>query len=163
MNLSIGPAKRNEIPQIIALAHELAAWVKAKGEPHWGPNELREELFQELADKGALIAGHIGDTLATCMFLQESDPIFWPHDPLGEALYVHRLGIARKFAGRGYAIAMLDWAAQQARERGRRFVRLDSAPRPKLLAVYASAGFVPVDSEPVYITGFWVIRQQRLA
>jgi GNAT superfamily N-acetyltransferase len=159
--LEIGPADLKNVPEAIALAQEAASWLTARGETLWGANELKEQGFVDVARNGALILGRIEDVAATCMFLQDSDPIFWPEDPPGEAFYIHRLAVARKFAGQGHAVRMLEWGADQARLKGRRFLRLDCEARPKLMALYASAGFVPVDPMPVCITGHWVVRQQR--
>jgi GNAT superfamily N-acetyltransferase len=95
------------------------------------------------------------------MFLHFSDPDFWPEDPPGEALYVHRLAVTRRFAKKGYSQAMLRWAEDEARRLGRPYVRLDCEQRPKLIALYRDAGYLRVDEGPVEVHGYWVLRQQR--
>ena len=77
------------------------------------------------------------------MYLHDEDRLFWPHVSPGEAFYIHRLAVAREFAGRGYAHAMLDWAVSEARSKGRPFLRLDCEPRAKLLALYRERGLQP--------------------
>ena len=95
------------------------------------------------------------------MYLHNADTLFWPQDPPGEAFYVHRLAVARNFAGRGFANAMLRWAEAETLNQGRRFLRLDCEPRPKLLALYQKAGFTRVDAEPIEVTGHWVVRHEK--
>jgi hypothetical protein len=56
---------------------------------------------------------------------------------------------------------MLDWAAHEARRRGRPFLRLDCEPRAKLLALYASAGYSRVDPKPIQVGEHFVVRHER--
>jgi GNAT superfamily N-acetyltransferase len=95
------------------------------------------------------------------MYLHDEDRLFWPQVAPGEAFYIHRLAVARKFAGRGYAHAMLDWAVREARSSGRPFLRLDCEPRAKLLALYANAGYVRVDSAPIQVGEHFVVRHEK--
>jgi GNAT superfamily N-acetyltransferase len=78
-----------------------------------------------------------------------------------EALYVHRLAVLRSEAGKGWSRRLLDWSAQEARRRGRSYLRLDTELRPKLIALYESAGFVRVDKEPISVGTHRVVRFER--
>lgn len=61
--------------------------------------------------------------------------------------------------GRGLAHALLAGAARETREAGCAFLRLDTAAnRPKLRALYESAGFRAVDE--VTVRGFFVVRYE---
>ena len=139
MSLVIARAGMEAVPEADALIHEAADWLIAKGEPLWGPNETSFEELVRVARTGELVMGRLA----------------------GEALYVHRLAVARKFAGRGFARAMLDWSEDEVRSRGRRFLRLDCEPREKLLGLYRSAGFVPVDSKPIQVGPHFVVRHEK--
>ncbi|UXN74757.1 GNAT family N-acetyltransferase [Devosia sp. A8/3-2] len=98
--------------------------------------------------------------IAACMYLQGNDEIFWPDYPAGEALYIHKLAVARPFAGLGLSAMMLDWAAQQAVHAGRQYLRLDCAPRAKLLTNYHDAGFSRVGGD-IVVEGYSAARLQR--
>ena len=76
-----------------------------------------------------LVIGRLDGALAACMYLHGEDRLFWPHVAQGEAFYVHRLAVARRFAGRGFAHAMLEWAEHEVRAKGRLYLRLDCEPR----------------------------------
>jgi GNAT superfamily N-acetyltransferase len=127
----------------------------------WVESETTLAEAEQRARDGELVVLPAEDRLAGCMFLQKCDPDYWPDDPPGEALYIHRLVVARDFAGRGLAHRMLAWAEERTREAGRPYVRLDCELRPKLIALYRTAGFVPVDPGPVTVFGFSVLRQQK--
>ena len=161
MGLVIARAGMEAVPEADVLIREAADWLAAKGEPLWGPNETSYDELVRITRAGELVTGRLAGELAACMYLHGEDRLFWPQDPPLEAFYVHRLAVARKFAGRGYAHAMLDWAANEVRARGRAFLRLDCEPRPKLLALYRSAGFMPIDPEPILVIGHLVVRHEK--
>jgi GNAT superfamily N-acetyltransferase len=160
-SLHIARAGTEAIPEVHALILEAARWLTAKGEPLWGGPETSGEELARVARAGELVTGWIGSELCACMYLHNEDPIFWPDVVAGEALYIHRLAVVRRFAGRGFSFAMLDWAAREARSTGRNFLRLDCEPRPKLLALYRDAGFVAVDASPIQVGIHFVVRHQK--
>jgi GNAT superfamily N-acetyltransferase len=161
MTLTIARGSLEDITEVDALIRATAEWLIAKGEPLWGPNETSLEELTHVARLGELIVGRVNGELGTCMYLHDEDRIFWPQARLGEAFYIHRLAVARKFAGRGYAHAMLDWAEGEARRKGRPFLRLDCEPRAKLLALYRSAGYSPIDAAPIQVGEHFVVRHEK--
>jgi GNAT superfamily N-acetyltransferase len=161
MNLLIGRATVDDLAQADALIREAADWLIQKGEPLWGPNETSHEELVRVAREGELVLGRLQDETIACMFLHNEDRLFWPQVALGEAFYIHRLAVKRKYAGRGFAHAMLDWAVQEARAKGRPFLRLDCEPRTKLLALYKSAGYVRIDPAPIQVGEHFVVRHEK--
>ena len=161
--LAITRAGIEAVPDVHALIRDIAQWLIDRGDALWGDEEMSRDELLRVARAGELITGRVAGALAACMYLHHEDRVFWPEVPHGDALYVHRLGVARRFAGSGYSHAMLDWAVREAGQMGRSFVRLDCEPRPKLLALYRRAGFVPVDPGPVQVGRHWVVRQEKPA
>ena len=129
MQLIIARAGMQAVPETDALIREVADWLVAKGEPLWGPNETSYDELSRVTKAGELVTGRLAGELAACMYLHNEDTLFWPQAGPGEAFYVHRLAVARKYAGRGYARAMLDWAEREVRSQGRIYLRLDCEPR----------------------------------
>jgi GNAT superfamily N-acetyltransferase len=123
---------------------------------------LRDETFvaDAIARREAVI-GRLGDAPAAFAVLQNEDPPFWPEDKPGEALYVHRLCLRRRYAGQGYSAAKLDWCGNEAALRGCTFLKLDCGTFPKLMAVYENAGFQRNDAAPFQSTGFVVWRYRK--
>jgi GNAT superfamily N-acetyltransferase len=161
VQLRIMRAGTEAIPEVDALIREAAQWLAERGEALWGEEETSGEELARVARAGELVIARHSGALCACLYLHHEDRVFWPEAKDGEALYVHRLAVSRRFAGLGYAITMLDWAAMEASSKGRRYVRLDCEPRPKLLALYKSAGFVAVDSAPVQVGRHFVVRHQK--
>jgi len=150
-----------DVAETDVLIRATAEWLIKKGEQLWGPNETSLDELTHVTRMGELIVGRVEGELATCMYLHDEDRVFWPQVALREAFYIHRLAVARKFAGRGYAHAMLEWAVLEARAKGRPFLRLDCEPREKLLALYRSAGYVPVDPAPIQVGEHFVVRHEK--
>jgi len=161
MILLIGRGTLDDVAVADVLIREAAEWLIKKGEPLWGPNETSQDELNRVARLGELVIGRVAGEVASCMFLHDEDRVFWPHVSPGEAFYIHRLAVARKFAGRGYAHAMLEWAEGEARAKGRAFLRLDCEPRPKLLSLYRSAGYSRVDSAPIQVGEHFVVRHEK--
>jgi len=161
MTLLIARGTLDDVTETDALIRSAAEWLIKKGEPLWGPNETSRDELVRVAQLGELVVGRVAGELASCMYLHNEDRLFWPQVREGEAFYIHRLAVARTFAGRGYAHAMLEWAANDARAKGRPYLRLDCEPRAKLLALYTSAGYRRVDSSPIQVGEHFVVRHEK--
>jgi GNAT superfamily N-acetyltransferase len=120
---------------------EAAEWLADIGQPLWNRDSLTPEKIRPLPDKGTLYLAHLGDQPVGAFVLLFEDPFFWPEAPPHEAFYLHKLVVCRSVAGTGMSRSLLEHAVGEASVAGRRFLRLDCAPRPKLCAFYESAGF----------------------
>ncbi len=127
---------------VSAILMEVAQWQEEVGAPLWLDDELApEKIAAEITSGLFFLAEYTGDPAGTVKF-QLEDQLFWPDAPNTDAVYVHRLAVRRRYAGKGISTALLAWAAERARCLGRRFLRLDcDADRPKLRAIYESFGF----------------------
>jgi GNAT superfamily N-acetyltransferase len=163
MDIVIARAGPEAVAETDVLIHEAADWLIAKGAALWGPNETSHEELVRVARDGELVTGRVAGELAACMYLHGEDTLFWPQARPGEAFYIHRLAVARKYAGRGFAQTMLRWAETETTARGRLYLRLDCEPREKLLALYASAGFTRIDPQPIRVGEHFVVRHEKPA
>jgi ribosomal protein S18 acetylase RimI-like enzyme len=138
--LTIRPAGPDDVATLAAIEEEAAAWLRAWGiEPGQPPRPFRE-LFAESVAAGHSYVAEWGGTIAGKIALHADDPL-WAGEP-GAALYVHGLAVRRAFAGRELGRALLRWAEEQARARGKALLRLDcNADNPALRAYYEGAGF----------------------
>jgi GNAT superfamily N-acetyltransferase len=140
--IEIVPASREDVVAASDILCEAAEWLEERGIPLWNREQLTVERLLPIVERGELfLASRAGQAIAT-MILQEEDTFFWPDVPAGESLFLHKLAVRRSAAGQGIAHAMLEWAAEEARRRGKTYLRLDTdGTRPRLCALYESAGF----------------------
>jgi GNAT superfamily N-acetyltransferase len=150
---------RSDSPEISAdIIEEVAAWGTSQGFPNWIPGSFTgpdsrgvSHLLGDIAAGGLYLAWRGDDAVGTVSLL-ESDPIFWP-DAGNEALYVHRFAVRRSAAGAGRNAVL--WCIDEARRRGRPFVRLDCLEdNPGIRRYYESFGFVAVDHKVINGTGY---------
>ncbi len=119
-----------------------ALQLKARGEPLWPESSLTpQRLARHYPPDGWRVAWRGGTPLA-CLCLLDTDPLFWPDDAPGEALYLHKLAVHPAAQGQGLSALLLREAVRETGERGRPWLRLDTATaRPKLRALYETFGF----------------------
>ena len=142
MDVRIHQAGPGDLPAIESLLLEAARWVDALGEVMWEEGELAPERLAGEAAAGQFFLARVDGEPAGVIRFQLEDPLFWPDRPEGEAAYVHRLAVSRRFKGQGVSSALLQWAAGRARACGRPLLRLDcDASRPRLRALYERFGF----------------------
>jgi GNAT superfamily N-acetyltransferase len=141
-NICIRQAGAADVPTIEALLREAARWVDALGVVMWEEGELAPERLAQETAGGLFFLAEIDGVAAGVIRFQLEDQLFWPDRPNGEAAFVHRLAVSRRFKGQGVSSALLQWAADHARRLGREYLRLDcDASRPKLRALYEAFGF----------------------
>ena len=140
-------ASRRELDAAAGILDEAAAWLAQRGLPGWERGSFRKPGTSE---REALLAAHrSGDlylakdddqAVATVSLLWE-DRLYWPDAP-PDAAYVHRLAVSRCAAGRRLGRFLLRWAKEEARRRGRAYLRLDCvADDAAIRAYYERAGF----------------------
>lgn len=98
--------------------------------------------------------------LAGVVFLQTSDPFFWPELTDDSGLYIHKLAVLPARSGEQLGKQALNTIIDYARENGCKWVRLDCDDRPELHNFYKSAGFTLVDIQQM--EEFRVSRYQLL-
>jgi len=142
MELEIQQAQLVDAPVVADILKEAAAWADRTHESLWLESELEpEEIAADVRAGQFFVAVHSETPIGTLRY-QLEDALFWPDATEGEAAYVHRLAVRRRWAGRGVAAQMLHWAARRAAIDGRALLRLDTdLTRPKLRALYVSCGF----------------------
>jgi 2-phosphosulfolactate phosphatase len=137
---SIQPAAAADCAAIAELLQEAALWLRDQGRPLWNPGDFTEQaIFKELP---AWHLARIGPEIVSVLKLENDDPFFWPDVPKNESLFLHKLVVRRAQAGTGLSSAMIAFAVAECRRRNKIWLRLDcDATRPKLRAIYESAGF----------------------
>lgn len=151
---------RGDLETASGVLTDAATRLLERGEALWPlPSLTPERLLRHYPLESWRVAWR-GAQAVGAFALLGADPLFWPEDPPGEARYLHKLGVHPDAQGGRLAHRLLDEAARETREAGGAFLRLDTAAeRPKLRALYESAGFRAVDERTV--KGFFVVRYER--
>ena len=138
--LAVVRATPADVDEVLDLLAEAAAWLRERGLHQW-PRRFPREQIAESVVRGETYLARAGETTVATLALQWADPFFWgEREP--DAGYVHRVAVRRSFAGRGLGEELLEWADEQVRARGRRYLRLDCmAANARLRRYYEELGF----------------------
>jgi GNAT superfamily N-acetyltransferase len=158
---SIQRAAPDEADAALAILREVAQWLVDTGRPLWPVESFRLDDVRRAALAGELVLGYTEGRPVASMLLQMRDAFYWPNDPPGEALYIHKVAVRRAAAGQHWPSRLIAWARTQAKARGARFLRLDTADRAALLSLYQRHGFYVVDDEPRPVGDLLVYRLER--
>ena len=135
-------ATQQDLTLVFEVYRDVCLWLNdVKGITNQWDRDVAQGEIQELIDSGQLYLALLATRgeVAGAFKLNEQDH-HWESD--GKALYVHAFAVNRKFKEQGIGRAMLDWAVEEARRRGKQSVRLDCMNENlRLKQVYADAGF----------------------
>lgn len=133
---------RGHVEAASAVLIAAATALEARGEPLWQSASLTPERLLRHYPAGSWRVALQDDRPVACLSLHDADPLFWPDDAPGTALYLHKLAVHPDAQGQGLSGWMLDRAAHEVRERGLSALKLDAmTSRPKLRALYETYGF----------------------
>jgi len=146
--------------EAIDILREASRWTSTFGQPIWLAESFTVEEQRNHAAAGEQVGGFEDSKMAACMRLQRKDRVFWPDDPPGEALYVHKLAVRRASSGKGWTARMIDWAKRECRKENAPALRLDTAANTKLPQFYERLGFQMIEEPPIFAEGMLIVRMQ---
>jgi ribosomal protein S18 acetylase RimI-like enzyme len=137
--LEVRAARPDDIDAVADLLAEASAWLQSKGIAQW-PARFSADFLAACIQRGELFVAADGEVIGGTVTLQWSDPPFW--GDRDDAGFVHRLAVRRSYAGSGCGRALLRWAEDEARMRGRSFLCLDTlSSNARLRRYYEDMGF----------------------
>ena len=130
------------LPDLCPVLQSSALSFERRGLPMWTQDSLTPERLNAQYPGGQGYQGWLKGQPVAAMILIQKDSHFWPDDPAGEALYLHKLAVHPGWQGRRLGAQMIAAAILETQAAGRPWLRLDTAAeRPKLRAVYEVQGF----------------------
>jgi predicted N-acetyltransferase YhbS len=121
--VNVREARREDIKVVARLLDEASRWVGERGFEQWPLPFPRTQIAEAIARGEVFVAEHDGEAVGTVTILT-ADPQYWGARP-PDALYVHKLAVARAHAGRGFGTDVIGWADRRAASLGRQYLRLD--------------------------------------
>lgn len=137
---------------------ETVLWLSEIGRPMWPADTFDVAMYERAAFAGELVLGYEHFSPVACMLMQTRDEVYWPNDPAGEALYLHKVAVRRTSAGKGWLRRLVYWAREEAKCAGAEFLRIDTLQRVELLSLYGRLGFQIVDEYARHSCGEMIVR-----
>ncbi len=142
MKLEYARVQPEELSAFSDVIQGVSRWFLERGQPMWPLEMLTPEALRLAYPDGEFWLGSIlGEAVATFVLL-EHDPSFWPDIAPDESVFIHKIAVNRRFKGHALGVQVLDFARDQARSRGKQFLRLDTdVRRVPVRALYEGYGF----------------------
>jgi GNAT superfamily N-acetyltransferase len=142
LSISIHQATLNDLSTVSGILSEAALWLEQQNMALWQKNEVSPEGVRQDIESGLFYVAFYESCSAGVVKFQTEDPIFWSDIPHEDSAFIHRLAVRRSFSGGSVSTALMQWAVEQSRGLGKKFLRLDcAADRSRLRAVYENFGF----------------------
>ncbi|MEO6904518.1 MAG: GNAT family N-acetyltransferase [Bacteroidia bacterium] len=116
------------------------AFQKTKFDKHWQAFD-RELVKNEIKERRQwkII---IDDTVACIFAITYSDKNIWGDRDKDPAMYIHRIVTHSTYRGNNFVIEIINWARIHAKEKNKKFIRLDTwGDNQKLREHYTKCGF----------------------
>jgi mannose-6-phosphate isomerase-like protein (cupin superfamily)/GNAT superfamily N-acetyltransferase len=141
----------SQTSEVLAVLCDAALRLREKGIRQWvefadgGGEDIVKRRFAE----GEVYMIQQGGESVGTITTQWEDPFWEETGRDGKAIWIHSIAVAGSNTGRGIGAEALRWTADQARQAGRPFIRLDcGAGNARLCRYYESQGFVSVGLKP---------------
>ena len=131
LRLVLRRASEEDFEAVRNLLTEASRWLRRKGTSQWAlpwPNENgRNKNIRRAIRAGRTWIVWDGNLAAATLTASPNHHEIWPSENWHEqAVYVRRLAVSRRYAGRGLGGQLLDWAGKRAsREYGALWIRVD--------------------------------------
>jgi signal transduction histidine kinase/RimJ/RimL family protein N-acetyltransferase len=140
--LEIKIALPEQLPLVMEIIGEAAAWLVARGIDQWPspPNEHWWRRMERYIANGEVYLAYLSGEAMGSLRLTWEDP-YWP-TAAANAGYVHLLAIRNRVHGLKMGTVLLTWAMDESRRRGKQVIRLDcAAGNGRMRRYYEELGF----------------------
>lgn len=131
---------REDVDEILRLYELATELMRQKNQTAW-PVFERDLVVEHIDDNRQF--KFVLENRAACVWsIAYSDPLIWGARNADPSVYIHRIATNQEFSGRRFVSAIASWACSHARERGLRYVRMDTAGENHgLISHYERCGF----------------------
>lgn len=135
----------SDLELIFGFFDESIVYQESKGYPVWR-NYDRQAIIKDIA-AGNQYKVVMNAQPVIVFSVAYSDKVIWREMDDGNAIYLHRIVVNPEFKGKKLFGVILKWAIAHVRERGLKYVRMDTwASNTNIIAYYKGFGFVFVEN-----------------
>lgn len=140
MSYIITNATTEDLPIIYHLFEEAIHFQKINNYIGW--NNYDKEFIQADVQNNLLCKIVAKDEIACIFSICFTDKLIWREKESGDAIYLHRIVLNRKFKGEKLFAKVLDWTLQFALSKNLSYIRMDTwAENEKIITYYKGYGF----------------------
>lgn len=133
-------ASIDDLPVIYEMFEQAIAFQKRNNYIGW--QDYDKAFIRSDVENKLLFKITKGDNIICIFCICFDDFLIWRHREKGDAIYLHRIVLNQSFKGEKVFRNVLDWAISFAKEKGLKYIRMDTwAANAKIIAYYESYGF----------------------
>ena len=141
--MQIRKATTKDIPAIEAMYRDRVLYNDAHDMHQWHMEQVSWECFSQLYTIDDYYVAEENNIIVGGCFIVDIDELYWPDEPKGAALYLHKIVVHPNHRGKGYADALISFFKEKGRKEGYPEVRIDvREKKTKLRAMYERNGFI---------------------
>lgn len=137
----IQASNQNDWSVASSLLQQVALYLDSRKKGLWSQKQVDESELRKNYKLNELFFLTDSSNILGMVFIQESDPLFWPEVEDNESIFLHKLAVLPSYKGRGFGRCIIELSIDIARQRGLNWVRLDCDVRPELTKYYENHGF----------------------
>ncbi|MCP8900680.1 GNAT family N-acetyltransferase [Gilvimarinus xylanilyticus] len=134
--------------------------LQKKSRPLWTQRQVTVAALKESYQLAELFFLVVDNATVGVVFIQKTDPDFWPEITAMDTWFVHKLAILPANQGAGIGNLAMECIERVAKNNNIRWLRLDCDDRPELHRFYRQLGFEFVDIKDM--KAFKVARYQKM-
>lgn len=145
-------ANECDIPIIEEILLDAVNWMSINGlQNQWNESNVKWSNLSKSFKISDFYISYQNGLPTACIALTDCDPTYWPNILKGKSLYLHKVAVKRKFAGKGFSKELIDFAKNMAINNNINAIRLNcNQHRNKLRAVYENEGFICVEEKTFF-------------
>lgn len=145
MNHTIRQATDRDLNSILDLFEKAIQFQKRNNYIGW--SGIDRQFIQSDITQGLLYKVCVNEDIIGVFCVCYVDQLIWRDKEKGDAIYLHRIVLNRESQGVKIFPTVLNWAIDQVRQRGFKYVRMDTwAENLKLISYYQAYGFRLVEN-----------------
>lgn len=137
-------AKKEDFQTVFKILEESSRWLLSKGNRQWPAEWIQRKKpeIEHAVASGLFSCVTINDEVVAVVELLSAPEKIWKYDD-SKAMYIHKLAVSRKYAGKGVGKSLLEEIAKTEFSKGVKALRLDCVAENKgLRRYYESFGFI---------------------
>ena len=141
-DLVITKAKQEDLDDILEMYIRRVTFNNEHNIPQWRYEDVTWDELSKTYTIDDYYVGKVDGNICCGMFVVDVDALYWPEEPKGKYLYLHKICVDPAYSKRGYADQLISYFKQLGRDHNHKQVRLDvRAHKDKLRAMYERNGF----------------------
>lgn len=142
VEVKIQQASQADMEGIALMYQKRVAYNDAHDIHQWNYDQVTWDAFFKTYEISDYYVGKVQEEIVCGMFVVDVDALYWPDEPAGVSLYLHKICVDPAWSGYGFSDQLISYFKYLGEKKGVPEVRLDvRKKKAKLRQMYERNGF----------------------